>query len=64
MLDGPSPAYEQANRVNEQRFPCTGLSCKDCKSGFKLNVELLYEGKIDNAQLGKHREESTRTLTV
>ena len=24
------------------------------KSRLELNVELFYEGKIDNAQLGKH----------
>ena len=62
MLGRPSSAHEQGNRIDKQRLAGAGFSGEHRKSRLKLNVELFYEGKIDNAQLGKHCEEGAYLL--
>jgi hypothetical protein len=57
LLRRASSADEQRNGINEQRFPCAGFAGEHRETGLKLNVQLFYERKVDNAQLGKHRGE-------
>ena len=50
-----SPADQQCDGINEERFTGPGLPGQDCKPGLELKTELLNERKIDNTQLGEHR---------
>ena len=58
LLGRALSAHEQGDRIDEQRFAGAGFTGEHRKSGLELHVELFDEGEIDNAQLGKHREES------
>lgn len=58
LLGRTSSAYEKGDGIDEEGFAGTGFTGEHRKSGLKLNVKLLDQGKINNAQLGKHRSES------
>jgi hypothetical protein len=49
-----SPADQQGDGINEERFSGPGLPGQDRKPGLELKTELLNEREIDNAQLGEH----------
>jgi hypothetical protein len=50
---GP-PTDQQGDGINEERFAGSGLPGQDRKPRLKLKTKPLYEGEIDNAQLGEH----------
>jgi hypothetical protein len=49
-----SPADQQGDGIDEERFTGAGLTGQDRKPGMKLKAQLLNEREIDNAQLGEH----------
>jgi hypothetical protein len=54
LLCRGSAAHQQADRIDEQRFAGARFAGQNGKSRLKPDVKLFDEGKIDNAQLGKH----------
>lgn len=49
-----APADQQGDGINEERLAGSGLPGQDRKAGLKLEIQLLNEREIDNAQLGEH----------
>jgi hypothetical protein len=49
-----TPADQEGDGINEERFSSPGLPGQDCKPGLELQTELLNEREINNAQLGEH----------
>ena len=49
-----SPADQQGEGIDEERFTGPGLPGQDRKPGLELKTELLNEREIDNAQLDEH----------
>ncbi|BCA57027.1 hypothetical protein W02_41670 [Nitrospira sp. KM1] len=57
LVNGCSSADQETDSVYEEGFPSTCLTGKDGESSLKLQLYVLNEREVDNAQLDEHEKE-------